>query len=206
MGFSLVPRDSTFDTMLARGAELSHQTAMTLQRMLENYPATAHMVHDIKKLEHEGDRVMRDLVKELHSTFITPIDREDIYELATAIDDVIDHIDEAASMFDIYRVESITAAVHEQAGILVAATAELSAALTSLDAPAEMERHWQNIHQLEDAGDSIMREGIREVFAACYHEPAVIICWKDIYWQLEKSIDACERAATVLEAVAVKMA
>jgi uncharacterized protein Yka (UPF0111/DUF47 family) len=67
-----------------------------------------------------------------------------------------------------------------------------------------MQHHWQNIHKLEDAGDELLRTGIKEVFAACYDEPAIIICWKDIYEQMEEAIDACERAASILEQIAVK--
>ena len=147
---------------------------------------------------------MREMVNELLATFVTPYDREDIYELAGTIDDVIDHIDEAASMFDIYQVEAVTNCVKGQADILVAATRELATALRHINEPARMEQHWHAIHKLEDAGDELLRSGIKEVFAACYDEPAIIICWKDIYTQLEEAIDACERAATVLEAVGVK--
>lgn len=202
--FSLLPKNSTFDTLLISLGDVASQTAQALQTMLVGYPQTTDMVADIKRLEHQGDRFMRDLVNELTATFVTPYDREDIYELAKTIDDVIDNIDEAASMFEIYQVEAVTNCVKGQADILVAATQELTAALRYINQPTRMEHHWQNIHKLEDAGDELLRTGIKEVFAACYDEPAIIICWKDIYSQLEEAIDACERAATVLEQVGVK--
>jgi uncharacterized protein len=202
--FSLVPKNTKFDNLLVSAGDIAAQTAGSLQRMLGGYPQTAGMVTEIKSLEHQGDRIMREMVNELLNTFVTPYDREDIYQLASAIDDVIDHIDEGASMFDIYQVEAVTGCVKGQADILVAATQEVAAALRHISEPSLMEGHWSAIHKLEDAGDELLRTGIKEVFAACYDEPAIIICWKDIYTQLEEAIDACERAATVLEGIAVK--
>ncbi len=202
--FSLVPKNTTFENLLIKLGEIAEQTAKTLRDMLANYPATASMVGDIKKLEHDGDRVMREMVSELLATFVTPFDREDIYELAKALDDVIDHIDEGSSMFDIYQVDAVTDCVKAQADVLVDATSELTAALRSINQPDRMAQHWSSIHEAEERGDELLRRGVKEVFAACYDEPAIIICWKDIYTQFEKSIDACERAATVLEAVGVK--
>lgn len=204
MAFSLVPKNTTFDTLLSQGGDIAHKTATTMQRMLGGYPESARLMTDIKSLEHEGDRVMRSIVAELTSTFVTPYDREDIYELANSVDDVIDNLDEAASLLDIYQVEAVTNCVKGQADILVAATQELAAALRTLSEPSRMEHHWQNIHKLEDAGDELYRTGIKEVFAACYDEPAIIICWKDIYQQMEEAIDSCERAASILEQIAVK--
>lgn len=204
MAFSLVPKNTKFDSLLVQGGDIAAETAVAMQRMLAGYPQTSGMTADIKALEHQGDRVMRSIVGELTATFVTPYDREDIYELAKYVDDVIDDVDEAASMFDIYQVEAVTNCVKGQADILVAATAELSAALRHINEPSRMEHHWQNIHKLEDAGDELHRTGIKEVFAACYDEPAIIICWKDIYEKMEDAIDSCERAASILEQIAVK--
>ncbi len=202
--FSLVPKNTKFDSLLVSAGDIAVQTATTLQRMINGYPGTAGMVSEIKALEHQGDRIMREMVSELLNTFVTPLDREDIYELAKIVDDVIDFIDEGASMFDIYQVEAVTSCVKGQADILVAATQELAAAIRGMSEPARMEQHWQAIHKLEDAGDELLRTGIKEVFAACYDEPAITICWKDIYEQFEEAIDSCERAATVLEGIGVK--
>lgn len=202
--FSLVPRNTKFDTLLVSAGDVAAQTASVLQQMLANYPASADMMSQIKQLELQGDRIMRELVGELLDTFVTPIDREDIYELAKAIDDIIDFIDEGASMFDIYQVEAVTSCVKEQAEVLVAATTDLSTAIRHMHDPQTTKHHWATIHQLEDRGDELLRIGVKEVFAACYDEPAIIICWKDIYTQLEEAIDSCERAVTVLEAIAVK--
>jgi predicted phosphate transport protein (TIGR00153 family) len=204
MAFSLVPKNTKFDSLLVQGGDIAAQTAGAMQRMLGGYPQTAGMTTEIKNLEHQGDRVMREMVSELTATFVTPYDREDIYELAKHVDDVIDFVDEAASMFDIYQVEAVTNTVKGQADILVAATQELTAALRFISEPSRMQHHWQNIHKLEDAGDELLRTGIKEVFAACYDEPAIIICWKDIYEQMEEAIDSCERAASILEQIAVK--
>ena len=204
MAFSLVPKNTKFDSLLVQGGDIASETARAMQKMLGGYPETRGMTADIKSLEHQGDRVMRSLVAELTATFVTPYDREDIYELAKHVDDVIDSTDEAASMFDIYQVEAVTGCVKGQADILVAATEELAAALRHINEPSRMEHHWINIHKLEDAGDELLRTGIKEVFAACYEEPAIIICWKDIYTQMEEAIDSCERAASILEQIAVK--
>ena len=158
--FSLVPKNTKFDSLLVSAGDIAVQTATTLQRMINGYPGTAGMVSEIKALEHQGDRIMREMVSELLNTFVTPLDREDIYELAKIVDDVIDFIDEGASMFDIYQVEAVTSCVKGQADILVAATQELAAAIRGMSEPARMEQHWQAIHKLEDAGDELLRTEI----------------------------------------------
>jgi uncharacterized protein Yka (UPF0111/DUF47 family) len=202
--FSLVPRNTTFDDAFQSIGDVAWRTATALCEMIDGYPSTTHMVGQIKELEHEGDRILRFIVKELVDSFVTPYDREDIYELAQAIDDIVDHIDEGVALFDIYQVTQVPTFARKQAELLQRATVELMAALRTLDSPSETVHHWNAIHAIEDLGDAAFRDGVKEVFAACYHEPAKIICWRDIYRQFEDAINACERAATVLEAVGLK--
>jgi uncharacterized protein Yka (UPF0111/DUF47 family) len=202
--FSLVPRNSTFDDLLQGVGDIAHHAAATLVQLLDVYPESVHLTQQVKQIEHDGDTIMRRVVHELRHSFVTPYDREDIYGLAQAIDDVIDHIEEGVALFDIYQVNAVPEHAKHQAALLQRATYEIAMALRSLDKPQITEGHWQTVHTIEDEGDALFRAAMKQLVSSCYDEPTTIICWRDIYRQFEDAIDSCERAATVLEAVGVK--
>jgi uncharacterized protein Yka (UPF0111/DUF47 family) len=160
----------------------------------------------VKELESEGDRLTHDLIQLLNTQYVTPLDREDIYALATAIDDVVDHIEHASDLLGLYRIEGPMEQAVEQARVLVSATEALARALASLRTPANARRHLVEVKRLEDEGDRIVRDAIAALFEDEEVSPRVIIRWKDIFEALEQAVDACDRTANVIGNVVVKNA
>jgi uncharacterized protein len=160
-------------------------------------------LRDIRELEHEGDRLTHEVINLLNRTFVTPLDRDDMYRLASVIDDVCDHIDEAADNIDAYEVTEVPEKARLQAEVIYRAAARLHEAVELLEGFKDSARQLNALRELEDEGDRISREAIAELFRSGA-DPLTIIRWKDIHEQLEEAVDACENAADVLEAILVK--
>ena len=204
VAFSLVPRDRTFFDLFVEAGENSLRTARLLKQMLETWPEDGGgLSRDILKAEQEGDRITHDIVKRLNSTFVTPIDREDIYGLATQMDDIVDYIEEAADFLGLYQIEAPMDQALELADVLVSSCEQLSGALQNLRGFKDLEHYWIEIHRLENEGDRISRDAVASLFATGV-DPMVVIRWKDIYERVEEGIDACDRVAHVLRGIAVK--
>jgi predicted phosphate transport protein (TIGR00153 family) len=161
---------------------------------------------DVKAAEHEGDRITRDLIRLLNTQYVTPFDREDIFALATAIDDVVDHIEEATDLLELYGVESPTRQAIEQVRILSAAVGHLSAALGALKGQRGVQDELIKLKELEDEGDRVVRDAIADLFRDERIDPLTVIRWKDIFEALEDALDACETAANVVGNIVVKNA
>ena len=187
-----------------RAAANAVEIAQKLVELLEHFPTDGmELVRDIKELEHEGDRLTYELVDLLNRTFVTPFDRDDMYRLAGAIDDVCDHVDEAAGDIGGYGVEEIRERAREQAQVILRAAHKLSEAVRLLQGFKDPRRQLIELRELEDEGDRLMRAAVSELFHS--GEDAVsIIRWKDIHERLEDAVDALENAADVLEAILVK--
>ena len=201
---SLIPQKREFFDLYNRAAENIVVFADLLIALLDRFPAGADdLVRDVKELEHEGDRLTHELVDLLNRTFVTPFDRDDMYRLAGALDDICDHVDEAAGNILGYGVTTIRDNAHQQAVIIERAATKLSDAVLKLEGFKDSKRELIELRELEDEGDRLNREGIAQLFAS--GEDAVsIIRWKDIHEQLEGAVDACENAADVLESILVK--
>ena len=200
---SLVPQNREFYRLFARASANAVGIAELLVRLLDEFPANGDLLREIKDAEHEGDRVTRELVDLLNRTFVTPFDRDDIYRLAGAIDDVCDHVDEAAGNIAGYGVERVRPAAKEQAQVILRSAQELDQAVGRLDGFKDATRQLDELRELEDEGDRLNREAVKELFSS-NEDPLVVIRWKDIHEQLEEAVDACENAADVLEAIMVK--
>jgi uncharacterized protein len=205
VAFSLVPRDRTFFDLFVEAGENSLRTARLLKQMLETWPEDGGLSRDILKAEQEGDRITHDIVKRLNSTFVTPIDREDIYGLATKMDDIVDYIEEAADFLGLYQIEAPMDQALELADVLVKSCEQLSGALQHLRGFKDLEHYWIEIHRLENDGDRISRDAVASLFANGI-DPMVVIRWKDIFAVLERAIDATETAAHILEGIVIKNA
>jgi uncharacterized protein len=205
VAFSLVPRDRTFFDLFVEAGENSLRTARLLKEMLETWPEDGGLSRDILKAEQEGDRITHDIVKRLNSTFVTPIDREDIYGLATKMDDIVDYIEEAADFLGLYQIEAPMDQALELADVLVKSCEQLSGALQHLRGFKDLEHYWIEIHRLENDGDRISRDAVASLFANGI-DPMVVIRWKDIFAVLERAIDATETAAHILEGIVIKNA
>jgi len=200
---SLVPQKREFFVLYTRAASNAVAIARLLVELLEEFPRNDGLLRDIKELEHEGDRLTRELVDLLNRTFVTPFDRDDMYELASALDDICDHIDEAAGNIAGYGVTEIRPAAKEQGQVILRATEKLSEAVERIDGFKDANRQLHALRDLEDEGDRLNREAVSQLFKT-ETDAIAIIRWKDIHEQLEEAVDACENAADVLEAILVK--
>ncbi len=200
---SLVPQNREFYRLFARASANAVGIAELLVRLLEEFPVEGDLLREIKDAEHEGDRVTRELVDLLNRTFVTPFDRDDIYRLAGALDDVCDHVDEAAGNIAGYGVDRIRTAAKDQAQVILRSAQKLDQAVARLDGFKDATRQLDELRELEDEGDRLNREAVKELFAS-NEDPLAVIRWKDIHEQLEEAVDACENAADVLEAIMVK--
>jgi len=200
---SLVPQNREFFRLLARASDNAVAISRRLVSLLDEFPANGMQLMEVKELEHEGDRLTREVVDLLNRTFVTPFDRDDIYLLATAIDDVCDHIDEAAGNIVGYGVEQIRPKAKEQARVIVRSAEKLHEAVERLEGFKDSSSQLHALRDLEDEGDRLNRDAVSELFSSG-EDPIGVIRWKDIHEQLEEAVDACENAADVLEAILVK--
>jgi uncharacterized protein Yka (UPF0111/DUF47 family) len=178
--------------------------AALLRDLVAGWPEHGDLARRLVDCEHEGDRIAHDIIHGLHGR--PPrrgLDPLDGYQLATALDDIVDDAEQTADMLGMYRVE----APMEQAGqlceVLVGAAEQVAQALCALRGGAELGAHLVEIHRLENDGDRISRDAIASLFAAGV-DPMVVIRWKDIFESLESSVDACERVAHILEGITLK--
>jgi predicted phosphate transport protein (TIGR00153 family) len=201
--FSLLPRDRTFFDLFIEAGQNNVNAARLLDRMMEQWPEEKGLLRQIVEAESEGDRITHEIVKRLNSTFVTPIDREDIYGLATQMDDIVDFTEEAADFLGLYKIE----ATMEQAGaltkVLVAACEQLAMGLEHLRDFKDLDKYWIEIHRLENEGDRISRDAVASLFSNGI-DPMVVIRWKDMFAVLEEAIDATETAAQILEGIVIK--
>ena len=206
VSLSFAPKDRVFFDLLAESGRNALRSAELLREMLEKWPdGSEGLNREILKSEQEGDRITHDIIKRLNSTFVTPFDREDIYGLATQVDDVVDYVEEAGDFLGLYQIEAPMQQSLALAEVLVGCCTELEVALAGLRGFKDLDRHLIEIHRLENDGDRISRDAVASLFANGI-DPMVVIRWKDIFAVLEKAIDATETAAHIIEGVAIKNA
>jgi len=199
----LTPQKRGFFDLFTQASANARDIARLLVELLEEWPDAQGKLAEIRELEHEGDRLTREVINLLNSTFVTPFDRDDMYQLASVLDDVCDHIDEAADNIDAYEVREVPLKAHQQAEVIHRAASRLHEAVERLEGFKDSSHQLAALRDLEDEGDRLSREAIAELFRSGA-DPLTIIRWKDIHEQLEEAVDACEEAADVLEAILVK--
>jgi uncharacterized protein len=199
----LKPQKREFFDLFTRASRNARDISAVLVDLLEGWPDSRARLRDIRELEHEGDRLTREVINLLNRTFVTPLDRDDMYRLASAIDDVCDHVDEAADNIDLYEVREVPTKAKQQAEVIHRAASRLHEAVERLEGFKDSQRQLVALRELEDEGDRLSREAVADLFRSG-QDPLTIIRWKDIHEQLEEAVDACENAADVLEAILVK--
>jgi hypothetical protein len=182
-----------------------HRTAQLLDEMLGSFPESIHLAGEIRDLEHVGDQITHDVINRMNKTFVTPIEREDVLQLASALDDVVDYVEEVADFLGLYGIEAPMEQAQQLATILSKATAELAVALPMLRGFRDIQAQVVEIHRLENEGDVIVRSAIASLFRPGV-DPVGVIRWKDIFERLEQAIDSTERAAYILEGIVIKNA
>jgi predicted phosphate transport protein (TIGR00153 family) len=203
--FSLVPKDRVFFDLFAEGGQNTLRTAKLLRDLLERWPDEAGLATDILKAEQEGDRITHDIIQRLNTTFVTPIDREDIHTLATQMDDIVDYIEEVADFMGLYHIEAPMDQSLALAEVLVKCCEQLYELLQNLRRFKDLEHYWIEIHRLENDGDRIYRDAGASLFADRI-DPMVVIRWRDIFLRLERAIDATETSASIVEGIVIKNA
>jgi uncharacterized protein len=201
---SLIPQKHEFFELYNQAAENIVAISERLVELLERFPDGAkELVAVVKELEHAGDRLTHELVDLLNRTFVTPFDRDDMYRLAGALDDICDHVDEAAGRIVSYGVGEVRLQAREQANVVRRSAGKLADAVALLEGFQDSRAHLAELRELEDVGDRILHDSVSSLFMA-RADPLEVIKWKDIHESLEEAVDACGYAADVLEAIVVK--
>jgi predicted phosphate transport protein (TIGR00153 family) len=200
---SLLPRDRTFFDLFIQAGHNTVRTARLLDQMMHSWPDEKGLAKQIVEAEHEGDKITHTIVQRLNSTFVTPIDREDIYGLATQIDDIVDYTEEAADFLGLYRIEAPMEQAQALTKVLVASCEQLAMGLEQLPEFKDLDKYWIEIHRLENDGDRISRDAVASLFSNGI-DPMMVIRWKDMFAVLEEAIDSTETAAQILEGIVIK--
>jgi uncharacterized protein len=204
MGFSFMPKEDEyfvlFSQMTAKMQEASNALVELTQSNFANFEA---LVKKVKDVEHECDTITHELTTKLNKSFITPFDREDIFTLAVALDDVVDYIDAGARAILMYDIKEISDHAKHLAKVIQALTIEINSAVSMLSKPKDMNRHIVEIHRLENEADDVYFRAIGELFHS-EKDAITLIKWKELYEILENGTDRCESVANIIESIILK--
>ncbi len=200
-----VPKDREFFDLFEEAALNISRAGEMLEEMLSSFPEKASLARDILLAEQEGDRITHDIFSRLNQTFVTPIDREDIILLASALDDVVDLTEEAADYLILYKIEAPMEQAQRLACILRDACRQVAAAMPRMRSFEDISHFTVEIHRLENEGDRIVRAAMADLFSNST-EAVEVVKWKDVYALLEDCIDKCEDVANIIEKIVVKHA
>lgn len=197
--------DAVLFDLLEESGRNVQRTSLFLRDLLDEYPERAHLARDLFLCEQDGDRIAHDIIHRLSGRSLRrlPFDSADGYQLATALDDIVDLAEEAADTLGTYQVEAPMEQSVAMAEVLIGAGEQIAAALRALRMGTDLSTHLVEIHRLENEGDRISRAAIASLFANGI-DPMVVIRWKDIFESLEAAVDACERVAHLLEGITLR--
>jgi uncharacterized protein len=202
------PVDQTLTNLVEEAGRNVQRSGLLLRQLLSELPEHAPLAEELAACEREGDRITHDIIHRLNDGRRmrggrAPFDAGDGYVLATALDDIVDHTEQAAAQLGLYGVEAPMEQAVEFAEVLVAAGEPILEALRCLHSGEDLTAHLVEIHRLENEGDRLLRDGVASLFAKGT-DPMVVIRWKDIFESLEAAVDACETVAHVLEGIVLK--
>ena len=204
--FNLIPREVRFFDLFDRQSEHIIKAAGVLRELVHNFGDARAKAHAIKEIEHQGDLITHEIVKRLNTTFITPIDREDVHALATRLDDVLDYIEAAAERLVVYRIKEPTSACRAMAEVIVQQTHSMDRAIKCLRTmDPSFHEHAVEVNRLENTADALLRDSLAALFEE-QGDPIEVIKWKEIYETMEIVTDRCEDVANVIEGIILKMA
>lgn len=201
--FGVKPPQAQIFDLLRRAGHNAAVSAELVHELLRTWPEDRGIREEITRLEHEGDRLTHKVINALRLSKMTPFDREDIYALAGAIDDVVDDVEEVSEQLAAKRVEAPMDQAQQLAGVLRDCGRELAAALDDLESFDGIEEHLHAIRRLEQEADQIYRGALAALFRGSI-DPMFVLRWKDIYGALEEAIDRCRSASNSLESIVVK--
>ena len=197
------PREREFFDLFEEAGANIVRAAELLERMLEAWPDGAELAREVVVCEQEGDRITHDIIQRLNSTFVTPIDREDIYALASALDDIVDFVEEVSDFLTLYRIEAPMDQASELARILSQSSRAIAYAIPRLRTFRDIHHYTVEVNRLENDGDRVVRQALASLFERGI-DPMLVIRWKDIFERLEDGIDATETVANILEGIVIK--
>ena len=201
--FTLIPRKNIFFTQFAQHAQNALEAAQALDALFNDFTDVEKKVREIHAIEHYGDKLTHEIMKELAETFVTPLDREDIIGLASKIDDVTDVSYDVSELVQLYKVQSIRPMATRQTKALVAAASEMVLMMNKLEKLKDLEPHWIKLHTYENEGDQVFRDAVADLFAK-ETNAIEIIKWKDIHSLIEVALDCCEDVANIVETIKIK--
>jgi len=201
-------KEAAFYTAFSEVIALTHEAAVYLNDMMNNYTDVEPKALKMTEYEHQCDALIHDLFARVHSAFITPIDREDIFLIAKSLDDIMDELEESAHLFLVYNTVKIKPEAIRFSELILEAVkhlTELISLMSNMKSIKKMGEHIIEVNRLENQGDTIYREEISKLFKE-ESDPIQVIRWNGIYSRLEKALDACEYVANVIEGVVLKHA
>jgi uncharacterized protein len=207
----LIPQDARFFDLFNRSAENTLDGARLLEDLLQNYVDIERKVRHLKDIEHTGDEITHEVFGALHRTFVTPLDRDDISNLASAMDDVIDWIEEVGRRIHLYHIDEPTPIARQFSRVILEQSEQIARAVPLLENRREanhLQRCIQEIHRLENEADDLLAQAIAHLYDGVTEVPQLIkaMRWNDLYQLLEDTTDKCETVATVLSNIALKNA
>ena len=203
-----LPRDEKFYDLFESGVKKVLEGAVQLEELIKDFNDVALSAKRIKDTEHDGDVITHNTIEMLNRTFITPLDREDIHNLITALDDVLDYIEACAERVSLFKLAKTTDEARLLVGILVKAVKEIEQAvfkLRRLKGADSIMKNCIEINRLENEGDYVVRTAVAKLFDS-ETNPLEVIKWKEVYETLENAIDRCEDVANVMEGIVLKNA
>ncbi len=204
--FSLIPKEEQYFALFRQMTSYIYDAARALVELLEDRSGDyAGHVAGIKSIEHACDELTHTISTKLNSSFITPFDREDIYLLSSALDDVVDLIDDAARAMLIYNVRESTDYARRFGDVIQRMAVQLHEVVSTLERPASIAPRLVEMHRLENEGDDVYHAAIAALFRDS-SDPFYVIKWKDIYEKMEAAVDRCESVAHIIESIIIKHA
>lgn len=203
MRLRLIPREESFFDLFEEMALKVQVGADQLLDLLTNYTDLDRKADRIVDTEHEGDELTHEVMRRLNTTFVTPFDREDIYRLASSLDDILDHIEAAADLLQLHKIEQPLPQMVQLAETLSLAAGKTATAMPGLRNMKNMEEYWVEINRLENEGDRSYRRTIAELFSGDY-KAMDVLKWKDIIEEIEGGIDRLEDVANTIESIVLK--
>jgi uncharacterized protein len=204
MRLSLVPKEREFFRLFSEMAANVEKAGELLVALMNNFAEAKSFTRQILEHEHVGDKIVHDIVQRLNKTFVTPLEREDIYDLASTMDEILDNIEATADMMLLYKVSEVDPRAREMAVVISKATSVLRKCTDGLEKRSKNLRdYWIEVNRLENDGDRLYRDAVAELFNGDM-KCTDIIKWKDVYGTLERAIDDCEHVANILESIVLK--
>ena len=204
MIFGLIPKEEAFFDLFKKAAHNMIEGSRLLKDMMENFYDLPEKAKKIKEVEHVGDGITHDIAMRLNQTFITPIDREDIHDLASALDDILDAVEAVADRFAIYKITRPTESAIRLADILYQASVAVGCGVDRIGmSHAQIKECSVQVNSLENEADRVSRDAISGLFEK-ETDPISVIKWKEIYETFEEGTDRCEDVANVLERIVLK--